>query len=65
MRAIHSILIGLFLATMDSSIVSTALVTIGNDFNNFIQTIWIVVGYLMSYMSTTSSLHRSSNEDQH
>ena len=37
---------------MDSSIVSTALVTIGNDFSNFIQTIWIVLGYLISYMSS-------------
>lgn len=40
----------MFLATMDSSIVSTALVTIGDDFENFIQTIWIVLGYLIAYM---------------
>ena len=46
-----SVLIALLLATMDSSIVSTALVTIGNDFDNFAQTIWIVLGYLLSYMS--------------
>lgn len=44
-------LIGLCLATIDSSIVSTALVKIGDDFHNFIQTIWIVLGYLISYMS--------------
>lgn len=46
-----SVLIALLLATMDSSIVSTALVTIGNYFDNFAQTIWIVLGYLLSYMS--------------
>ncbi|CEJ83851.1 hypothetical protein VHEMI03281 [[Torrubiella] hemipterigena] len=42
---------GMFLASMDSSIVSTALVTIGNEFDNFIQTIWVVLGYLISYMT--------------
>lgn len=47
----RSVLLGLFLATLDSSIVSTALVTIGDDFGNFIQTIWIVLAYLISYMS--------------
>lgn len=48
----YSILTGLLLATMDGPIVSTALVTIGNDFNDFINTIWIVLGYLLAYMST-------------
>lgn len=48
---VYSVLIALLLATMDSSIVSPALVTIGNDYGNFVQTIWIVLGYLLSYMS--------------
>lgn len=55
MLKMRSVLIALLLATMDSSIVSPALVTIGNDFGNFVQTIWIVLGYLLSYMSKITS----------
>ncbi|CAK3783857.1 MFS multidrug transporter [Lecanosticta acicola] len=56
-----SVLIALLLATMDSSIVSTALVTIGNDFDDFAQTIWIVLGYLLSYMTFTMLWSRFSD----
>lgn len=58
---------GLLLAIVDASIVSTALVTIGRDFNDFVevvyplplwnkmlttcQTYWIVLSYLLAYMS--------------
>ena len=58
---------GLLLSIVDASIVSTALVTIGHYFNNFIevapaffvfdlglmkyQIYWIVLAYLLSYMS--------------
>ncbi len=43
--------IGLLLSAMDSSIVSTVLVTIGAYFDGFERTIWIVLAYLLSYMT--------------
>ena len=43
--------IGLLFSAMDSSIVSTALVTIGAYFDGFVKTIWIVLAYLLSYMT--------------
>ena len=58
---------GLLLSIVDASIVSTALVTIGHYFNNFVEvvrplsflnkmltmckTYWIVIAYLLAYMS--------------
>ena len=35
---------------MDSSIVATALVTIGKDFNDFVRLQWIVLSYLLIYL---------------
>jgi hypothetical protein len=35
---------------MDTSIVATALVTIGEDFNDFAKTTWIVLVYPLTYM---------------
>lgn len=35
---------------MDSSVVATALVTIGNDFNDFLRLQWVVLAYLLTYL---------------
>ena len=43
--------LGLFFSAMDSSIVSTALVTIGDYFNGFEKIIWIVLAYHLTYMT--------------
>lgn len=36
---------------LDTSIVSTALVSISKDFNNSTDTPWSILGYLLTYMS--------------
>jgi hypothetical protein len=45
-----SLLLGLLLSVMESSIVATALVTIGDEFQDFSRIIWTVLSYLLSYM---------------
>ena len=50
-----SLFLGLFLATLDTSIVATALVTILTEFDDFARSEWIVLAYLLTYMSTSSS----------
>jgi hypothetical protein len=42
--------LGLFLSTLDTSIVATALVTILTDFNDFALSPWVVLAYLLTYM---------------
>ncbi|KAN0087242.1 Major facilitator superfamily domain containing protein [Elaphomyces granulatus] len=43
--------IGLFLSSLESTIVSTSLVSIANALNGFILRDWIVTAYLLSYTS--------------
>ena len=45
-----SLLFGLLLSGMDSTIVSTALVSIGTYFDDFVNVQWIVLAYLLSYL---------------
>lgn len=47
----HSLLVGLLFSTLDTSIVATSLVTISHDLNDFINAPWIVLAYLLTYMS--------------
>lgn len=44
-----SVYLGLFLATMEVSIVSTALVAITDDLGDFGQSTWVVTSYLLTY----------------
>jgi MFS family permease len=46
--------LGLFLSTLDTSIVATSLVTILTDFNDFAKSPWIVLAYLVTYMSAST-----------
>jgi hypothetical protein len=48
----RSLCLALFLGAIDSSMVSTALVTIGRDFNDFIHLQWVVLAYLLTYLGT-------------
>lgn len=41
---------GLFLGFLDTTIVSVALPTIANDFDDFAHSTWVVTAYLLSYM---------------
>ncbi|MCJ1318879.1 hypothetical protein MMC15_004211 [Xylographa vitiligo] len=42
--------LGLLLSIVDSSIVATALVNIEDYFNDFFDSIWVVLAYLLAYM---------------
>ncbi|KAF5675241.1 multidrug transporter [Fusarium heterosporum] len=45
-----SLLTGLLFSSLDTSIVSTSLVTISHDLNDFTNAPWIVLAYLLTYM---------------
>lgn len=47
----HSLLVGLLFSTLDTSIVATSLVTISHDLDDFVNAPWIVLAYLLTYMS--------------
>lgn len=59
----ESLLLSLVLAAMDSSIVATALVTIGGYFDDFESLQWIVLAYLLTYLCTLQ--HRPSLLSSH
>ncbi len=46
-----SLFLGLFLSTLDTSIVATALVTIVTELDDFPRSPWVVLAYLLLYMS--------------
>ncbi|KAF5529043.1 multidrug transporter, partial [Fusarium phyllophilum] len=45
-----SLLAGLLFSSLDTSIVSTSLVTISHDLDDFTNAPWIVLAYLLTYM---------------
>jgi hypothetical protein len=49
--ALVGIFAGLFLSTLDSSIVATALVSVIQDFGSFDRAPWVVLAYMLTYMS--------------
>lgn len=53
---------GLLFSVMDTTIVSTALVTIATDLSDFQDMYWVVLAYMLSYLGTYAllfSLQRS------
>ncbi|KAG8671674.1 hypothetical protein FPOAC1_004927 [Fusarium poae] len=52
-----SLLMGLLFSSLDTSIVSTSLVTISHDLNDFTNAPWIVLAYLLTYMGTFPQNH--------
>lgn len=55
-----SLFLGLFLSTLDTSIIATALVTIVTELNDFQRSPWVVVAYLLLYMSRSAWGSRSA-----
>lgn len=47
--AIQSVSLGVFLSTLEVTVVSTALVTITNALEGFERNSWIVTSYLLTY----------------
>ncbi|PWY68668.1 MFS general substrate transporter [Aspergillus heteromorphus CBS 117.55] len=56
-----SLLFGLMLSVMDGSLVATALVTIGDHFQDFRRIQWVVLSYLLAYLAFTLVLPRISD----
>ena len=46
---------GLELATIETSITATALVSISDFFDDSLTTTWVVLGYLLSYMGASNT----------
>ncbi|KAI1263893.1 major facilitator superfamily domain-containing protein [Xylariaceae sp. FL1019] len=47
---IATLLLGLFFSSLDASIVSTSLVTISVDLQDFLDAPWVVLSYLLAYL---------------
>jgi hypothetical protein len=47
-----SLLMGLFISCVDTSIVSTALIKLSDEFMDFSNAPWVVLAYLITYMGT-------------
>ncbi|EED14464.1 MFS multidrug transporter, putative [Talaromyces stipitatus ATCC 10500] len=56
-----SLYLGLILSIMDSSAVSTALVTIGDHFNDFTRIQWVVLAYMLTYLGFALTFSRMSD----
>lgn len=56
MLTLESMLGGLLFSVMDTTIVSTALVTIATDLSDFQDMYWVVLAYMLSYLGTHSSV---------
>lgn len=54
-----SLLMGLLFSSLDTSIVSTSLVTISHDLNDFTNAPWIVLAYLLTYMGMFPHIRES------
>ncbi|KAK5991014.1 Multidrug resistance 3-like protein [Cladobotryum mycophilum] len=58
---IISLLTGLLFSTLDTSIVSTSLVTISNELGDFVNASWIVLAYLLTYMGFAVCISKLSD----
>ncbi|KAL7808234.1 major facilitator superfamily domain-containing protein [Trichoderma gracile] len=56
-----TLLAGLLISTLDTTIVSTSLVTISNDLEDFANAPWIVLAYLLTYMGFAVCLSKMSD----
>lgn len=52
---VATVLMGLFLGFLDTTIVSVALPSIANQFQNFSDSSWVVSSYLLTYMGKFGS----------
>ncbi|PFH61700.1 hypothetical protein XA68_16500 [Ophiocordyceps unilateralis] len=58
---IISLLVGLLFSSLDTSIVSTSLVTISHELNDFVNAPWIVLAYLLTYMGFSVCISKLSD----
>ncbi|POR33283.1 Putative MFS-type transporter C16A3.17c [Tolypocladium paradoxum] len=58
---IASLLVGLLFSSLDTSIVSTSLVTISHELNDFVNAPWIVLAYLLTYMGFAVCISKLSD----
>ncbi|RKL20600.1 hypothetical protein BFJ68_g2603 [Fusarium oxysporum] len=56
-----SLLAGLLFSSLDTSIVSTSLVTISHDLDDFTNAPWIVLAYLLTYMGFAACVSKLSD----
>ncbi|KAL7962558.1 major facilitator superfamily domain-containing protein [Trichoderma compactum] len=56
-----TLLVGLLISTLDTTIVSTSLVTISNDLGDFVNAPWIVLAYLLTYMGFAVCISKMSD----
>lgn len=56
---VGSVLAGMFLGFLDTTIVAVALPTIAGDFNDYGQSTWVVTAYLLTYMGELDDLEMS------
>ena len=52
---VFSVLFGMFLGFLDTTIVSVALPSIADDFDDFSLSTWVVTAYLLTYMGESAS----------
>ena len=57
--------LALFLAGIESTIISTTLISITNELGGFQQSSWIVTAYLLGYASITTSRMLFGGADKH
>jgi MFS family permease len=55
-----SLCFGLFLVNFEVTVVSTALVSITNDFEDFSRSSWIITAYLLTYTGARSPKPRAA-----
>ncbi|KAK7420631.1 hypothetical protein QQX98_002625 [Neonectria punicea] len=55
------LLTGLLFSALDTSIVSTSLVTVSQDLNDFVNAPWIVLAYLLTYMGFAVCMSKLSD----
>ncbi|PHH65204.1 hypothetical protein CDD81_3063 [Ophiocordyceps australis] len=58
---VATLLVGLLFASLDTSIVSTSLVTISHELNDFVNAPWIILAYLLTYMGFAVCISKLSD----
>jgi hypothetical protein len=58
---VTSLLVGMLFSTIDTSIVSTSLITISHQLDDFSKSSWVVLSYLLTYMGELSASSRDTS----
>ncbi|OHE96617.1 major facilitator superfamily transporter [Colletotrichum orchidophilum] len=58
---IISLLVGLFLATLDTSIIATSLITISEEIGDYYNAPWVLLAYLLTYMGCAVGIAKCSD----